>query len=134
MANKRLTRSEMAQIMRNPKGISRGALNRTLGQARENVSEAIHTILILGYAGVIDSPALAPFVEASELLKSQMVQFEELAKGDPKLYRERLNTLIEDLEDAFRALYGKRVMRDVTEYDARHVTSHEVGDSAGISR
>src|SRR6266702_1226576 len=114
MANKQLTRGEMAQLLRNQKGISRGALNRTLRQGRENVSEAIHTILLLGYGGLIDSPALAPFVEASGLLKSQMVQFEELAKDNPKLYAERADAIIEDLEDAFRALYGKRVTRDVT--------------------
>src|SRR6266487_2009526 len=109
MANKQLTRGEMAQLVRNQKGISRGALNRTLRQGRENVSEAIHTILLLGYGGLIDSPALAPFVEASELLKSQMIQFEELAKDNPKLYAERADAIIEDLEDAFQALYGKRV-------------------------
>ena len=104
----------MAQIMRNQKGISRGSLNRSLRQARENVSEAIHTILLLGYGGLIDSPALAPFVEASELLKSQLTRFAELASNDPKLYRERVDTIVQDLEDAFRALYGKRVTRDVT--------------------
>ena len=114
MANKQLTRTEMAQLMRNQKGISRGALNRTLRQARENVSEAIHTILLLGYGGLIDTPALAPFVEASELLKSQMTQFGELTHADSKEYAERVDTLIEDLEIAFQALYGKRVMRDVT--------------------
>jgi hypothetical protein len=114
MANKQLTRLEMAQIMRNHKGISRGSLNRSLRQARENVSEAIHTILLLGYGGLIDSPALAPFVEASELLKSQLTQFAELASNDPKLYRERVDTIVQDLEDAFRALYGRHVTRDVT--------------------
>ena len=114
MANKQLTRTEMAHLMRNQKGISRGSLNRTLKQARENVSEAIHTILLLGYGGLMDSPALAPFVEVSELLKSQMVQFGELTQVDSKAYAERVDTLIEDLEMAFQALYGKRVMRDVT--------------------
>lgn len=114
MANKSLTRREMAQLVRNAKGISRGALNRSLRQARENVSEAIHTILLLGYGGLIDSPALAPFVEASELLKGQMTQFEELAKDNPRLYRERIDTIVEDLEVAFQALYGRRVTRDVT--------------------
>ncbi len=104
----------MAQMMRNKKGISRGSLNRSLRQARENVSQAIHTILLLGYGGLIDSPALAPFVEASELLKSQLTQFAELASDSPKLYGERIDTIIEDLEVAFRALYGKRVTRDVT--------------------
>jgi hypothetical protein len=43
-----------------------------------------------------------------------MVQFEELAKDNPKLYAERAVAIIEDLEDAFHALYGKRVTRDVT--------------------
>src|SRR2546428_11211474 len=114
MANKRLTRNEMAQLMRNARGISRGALNRTLRQSRENISEAIHTILLLGYGGLIDTPSLAPFVEASELLKSQMTQFTELAKEDPRLYRQRIDILIEDLEEAFQALYGKHVTRDVT--------------------
>jgi len=114
MANKQLTRLEMAQIMRNQKGISRGSLNRSLRQARENVSEAIHTILLLGYGGLIDSPALAPFFEASELLKSQLSQFAELASNDPKLYRERVDMIVHDLEDAFSALYGKHVTRDVT--------------------
>ena len=104
----------MAQLVRNQKGISRGALNRTLRQARENVSEAIHTILLLGYGRLIDSPALAPFVEASELLKSQITQFEELARDNPKSYREKIDTIIEDLEAAFQALYGKHVTRDVT--------------------
>ncbi|HEX4921754.1 MAG TPA: hypothetical protein VFV92_13575, partial [Candidatus Bathyarchaeia archaeon] len=47
MANKRLTREEMAELVRNQKGISRGALNRTLRQARQNISEAVHTILLL---------------------------------------------------------------------------------------
>ncbi|OLB67662.1 hypothetical protein AUI06_12910 [archaeon 13_2_20CM_2_52_21] len=114
MANKQLTRSEMAQLMRNAKGISRGALNRTLRQARENVSEAIHTILLLGYGGIIESPSLAPFVEASDLLKSQMTQFAELARDDPRLYRERIDTIVGDLEEAFLALFGKHVTRDVT--------------------
>jgi predicted DNA-binding protein (UPF0251 family) len=114
MANKQLTRSEMAELMRNERGISRGALNRTLKQARENVSEAIHTILLLGYGGLIDSPALAPFVEASELLKSQMAQFAELAESNPRVYRERVDTVIEDLERAFQALYRRSVTRDVT--------------------
>src|SRR5207247_7616158 len=103
MANKQLARVEMAQLVRNQKGISRGALNRTLRQGRENVSEAIHTILLLGYGGLIDSPALAPFVEASELLKSKMVQFEELAKDNPKLYAERADAIIGEREEALRA-------------------------------
>ena len=105
MANKRLTRNEMARLVRNQKGISRGALNRTLRQARQNISEAIHTILLLGYGGLIESPSLAPFVEASEQLRSQTTQLRELAGGDPAQFRSSVNRLMENLEEAFRALY-----------------------------
>jgi predicted DNA-binding protein (UPF0251 family) len=106
IANKRLTRNEMAQIMRNRKGISRGALNRTLRQARENISEAIHTILLLGYGGLFESPSLAPFIEASEQLKSQTSQLRDSA-GQEGFYSAAVEKLLSSLEDAFEALYGK---------------------------
>src|SRR6266704_2146502 len=106
MANKRLTRNEMARIMRNQRGISRGSLNRTLRQARENISEAIHTILLLGYGGLFESPSLAPFIEASEQLKSQASQLRESA-GQEEFYRATVEGLLGNLEEAFEALYGK---------------------------
>ncbi len=111
MANKRLTRNEMAELLRSHRGISRGALNRTLRQARENISEAIHTVLLLGYGGLIESPSLAPFLEASETLKGKMRQLEDLAESDPKLYASTVDAMTQDLEEAFKALYGKS--RDV---------------------
>src|SRR5712692_3591742 len=107
MANKRLTREEMAQIPGDKQGISRGSLNRTLGQARVNISEAIHTVLLLGYAGLMESPSLAPFLEASEQLKSKTGQLWEIAERDPTLYRGIVEQVIRDLEEAFQALYGK---------------------------
>jgi hypothetical protein len=107
IANKRLTRDEMAQITRKRKIISRGALNRTLRQARENVSEAIHTILLLGYSGLFENPSLAPFVEASERLKSQTSELRESTPQDGKLYQASLEALFDNLEEAFQALYGK---------------------------
>ncbi len=111
MANKRLTRNEMAALLRGHRGISRGALNRTLRQARENISEAIHTVLLLGYCGLVESPSLAPFLEASETLKAKMHQLEDLAESNPKLYTSTVDAMIQDLEEAFKALYGKT--RDV---------------------
>ncbi len=111
MANKRLTRNEMAELLRSYRGISRGALNRTLRQARENISEAIHTVLLLGYGGLIENPSLAPFLEASETLKGKMRQLGDLAESDPRLYANTIAAMIEDLEEAFKALYGKT--RDV---------------------
>jgi hypothetical protein len=107
MANKRLTRNEMAALLRSRQGISRGALNRTLRQARENISEAIHTVLLLGYGGLIESPSLAPFLEASEMLEGKMRQLGDLAESDPRLYSNALEAIMRDLEEAFKALYGK---------------------------
>lgn len=107
MANKRLTREEMAELVRNQKGISRGALNRTLRQARQNISEAVHTILLLGYGGMIESPSLAPFLEASEQLKSQTSQLRELAGKNDVLYVSTVERLLNSLEEAFEALYAR---------------------------
>ena len=107
MANKRLTREEMAELVRDQKGISRGALNRTLRQARQNISEAVHTVLLLGYGGMIESPSLAPFLEASEQLKSQTSQLRELAGKDNELYLSTLERLLDTLEEAFEALYAR---------------------------
>src|SRR5207249_8828193 len=47
MANKRLTRSDMAQLRRDEKGISRGSFNITLIQEKENVFEAIQNRTLL---------------------------------------------------------------------------------------
>jgi hypothetical protein len=107
MANKRLTREEMARIMRKQGGISRGSMNRTLRQARKNTSEAIHTILLLGYGGLFDSPSLAPFVEASERLKSQTERLLAPGDEDGNIYLSSVEALLQNLEDAFKALYGK---------------------------
>jgi len=108
MANKRLTREEMAQLVRNKGGISRGALNRTLRQARENISESIHTVLLLGYGGLIESPSLLPFVEASERLKVQTSQLDEPVGSDSGFYSKAVEILLDNLEDAFQALYNRK--------------------------
>src|SRR2546422_8334811 len=52
MANKRLTRSDMAQLRRGGKGINPGSFNKNLKQAGEDGVEAIHTFLPLGYSGL----------------------------------------------------------------------------------
>lgn len=107
IANKTLTREEMAQVLRKKGGISRGSMNRTLRQARKNISESIHTLLLLGYAGLFDSPSLAPFVEASEQLRSQTGELRDLGERDPSLYWAGVESLLQKLEEAFEAIYGK---------------------------
>ena len=107
MANKRLTRSDMAQLRRDLKGITRGSFNRTLRQARENVVEAIHTVLLLGYCGLTESPSIAPFLEASERLKGHTSQLRDAAQNEPEAYRRAVDSIIDDLEQAFKAMFGR---------------------------
>jgi len=56
---------------------SRGAFNRTLIQAQNNVIRSIYTILLLGYVGLYDSPSLQPFVELSDTIQSYVQQTRE---------------------------------------------------------
>ena len=111
MANKTLTREEMTGLRRNRGKISRGAFYRTLQQARANVAESVHTVLLLGWSGLLESPSLAPFVEASERLRSQTDQLREASRDDPSTYRTLVDSLLEDLEEAYDALRGRK--RDV---------------------
>src|SRR2546422_1608707 len=65
MANKRLTRSDMAQLRRGEKGINPGSFNKNPRQRRENVVEGNHTVLLLGYCGFAQIPSIAPLLETS---------------------------------------------------------------------
>jgi hypothetical protein len=111
MANRRLSRAEMAKIAHRGAGISRGALNRTLAQAKANVSGAIHTFLLLGYSGILDSPSLTPFVEVSERMKSSTIRARESREISDEDYERQVESLMSDLEEAAGALTRRR--RDV---------------------
>ncbi|HZY94052.1 MAG TPA: hypothetical protein VFE98_04220 [Candidatus Bathyarchaeia archaeon] len=108
IANRRLSRAEMAKIAHHGTGISRGALNRTLAQAKSNVSGAIHTLLLLGYSGILESPSLAPFVEASETLKSNTMLARESGEIDDENYERLVESLMHDLEEAAEGLRRRR--------------------------
>jgi hypothetical protein len=69
--------------------------------------EAIHTVLLLGYSGLTESPSIAPFLEASERLKGQTWQLRDAAQSEPEVYERTLDSIIEDLEQAFRAMFGR---------------------------
>ena len=53
-------------------GVTRGAFNRTLRQARTNVIKSIYTILLLGYLGMFDDCRLYPYLEISNKLQKFM--------------------------------------------------------------
>jgi len=81
--------------------ISRGAFNRTLKQAQKNIISSIYTLLLLGYLGIFDSPALLQYVEASNKLQNYLETYrdewlrnEDIKEEDIKF----LNVLKKEME------------------------------------
>lgn len=87
--------------------VSRGAFNRSLRQARHNVTQAIYTILLLGYLGVLEEISLEPYLEAANKLRSYIDTQRELIKKRPeeeqiktlKILHEELKSSLEELSN-----------------------------------
>ena len=75
-AQKRLKFNEKVQIRIKGK-ISRGSFNRSLKQAQKNIISSIYTLLLLGYIGIFESPALIQYLEISNKLKVYMETYHE---------------------------------------------------------
>jgi hypothetical protein len=88
--------------------ISRGSYNRTLIQAQNNVIRSIYTILLLGYIGLFDTPALQPFVELSDGLQGYM---EEL-KASPQRDTAAIDQLKARLWEVISGLAGRESFKD----------------------
>ena len=70
------------------RNLSRGAFNRTLIQAQNNVIRSIYTVLLLGYVGLYDSPSLQPFLELSDTIQSYITESREADVEDRLILRE----------------------------------------------
>jgi len=79
IARKPLKYDEKARLRLTKAKISRGAFNRTLKQAKENVVKSIYTILLLGYLGVFESTTLDPYLEIANKLKEYLDAYKTLA-------------------------------------------------------
>ena len=89
--------------------VSRGAFNRSLRQARQNVAQAIYTILLLGYLGILEEISLEPYLEAANKLKAYIDTQRELVKKRPR--EEQLRTvarLHEELKNSLEELANPR--------------------------
>lgn len=79
IANKPLKYDEKARLRLTKAKLSRGAFNRTLKQAKENVTKSIFTVLLLGYLGIFDTTTLDPYLEIANKLHS----YSQACKGTP---------------------------------------------------
>lgn len=106
ISSKELTRDEMAELRLVKERVSRGAFNRTLKQGRVNVSESVHTMLLLGYCRMLESPGLGPFVEASDRLRTQVDELRQSSSSDRETFERTVKAMLEELEQAYQALMG----------------------------
>jgi hypothetical protein len=77
------------------RNLSRGAFNRTLIQAQNNVIRSIYTVLLLGYVGLYDTASLQPFLELSDTVQSYVHEIRQ-AKTENRSTLEELSARLLD--------------------------------------
>jgi hypothetical protein len=105
-SGKQLKYDEKAILRLTKAKISRGAFNRTLKQAKENVIKAIYTVLLLGYLGIFESTTLDPYIEIANKLQEYVEAHKSIQNKDEehsehlkviKMIREELETSLKQL-------------------------------------
>ena len=95
------------------RGVSRGAFNRTLNQARRNVTRCLYTMLLLAYLGLFDSTVFRPFeVVATRIgdyrrIRDILAGKTELTKEDLESVAVTEKTIMSFLEELSSALVLK---------------------------
>jgi len=106
LSEKQLKYDEKASLRLMKAKISRGAFNRTLKQAKENVVKSIYTILLLGYLGVFESTTLDSYLTIANKLQTYV----EALKNIPDHNKTSIESLRiiemirEELENSLRQL------------------------------
>lgn len=111
IAGKQLKYDEKAFLRLTKARISRGAFNRTLKQAKENVTKSIYTVLLLGYLGIFESTNLDPYLEIANKLRDYVEAHKEMPNNSKELeehlklielVREQLETDLKQLSNPSR--------------------------------
>jgi len=97
-----LSYEEKAQLRLINPPVTRGAFNRTLKQAKDNVVKAIYTIMLLGYLGIFENSSITPYIEVSNKLKAYVKAYEESIKEGKSEKMEIVNLLREEIEKILR--------------------------------
>lgn len=110
IAGKALTNEEKALLRLTKAGISRGAFNHTLKQARRNIIKSIYTIILLGYLGVFEDSRLDPYLEAAIKLKDYVAAYQNAVSGNDLATEQMriVGMLREELEAMLDKLSGSR--------------------------
>lgn len=66
------------------RGVTRGAFNRSLAQARKNVIKSIFTLVLLGYLGLFENPSLMRYQDLAETIRSYANDYDRVAGRNEK--------------------------------------------------
>jgi hypothetical protein len=114
-ADKSLNYDEKGRLRLTKAAVSRGSFNRTLRQAKRNLTESIYTILLLGYLGIIQSTSLTPYLEAANKLQAYTNAYKDFLEEhkDPTLQLKMMNTIREELANMLEQLANSKTSMDL---------------------
>ena len=106
IAGKPLKYDEKARLRLTKAKISRGAFNRTLKQAKENVTKSIYTVLLLGYLGIFESTTLDPYLEIANKLQQYIEAYKNIPNksGEQNEHLKIIEMVREELETSLKQL------------------------------
>jgi len=106
IVGKPLKYDEKARLRLTKAKISRGAFNRTLKQAKDNVVKAIYTVLLLGYLGIFESTTLDPYLEIGNKLSTYMEAYKNMPNQSVELneHLKVIKMIREELETSLKHL------------------------------
>jgi len=115
LTEKSLSYDEKGRLRLTKAAVSRGSFNRTLAQAKKNVTESIYTILLLSYLGVIQSASLAPYQEVANKLQKYTDAYRTLAEGseDISVQLRTMNLIREEIASALERLAKSKAVMDL---------------------
>jgi len=104
VAEKSLRYQEKAKLRLS--AVTRGAFNRTLRQARQNIIRSIYTILLLGYLGVFEDTSLNPYLEIANKLRGYIGAYKDVLRdhGAKDEQLRIMNKLREEIEVSLEQL------------------------------
>ena len=118
IAGKSMVYDSKAKLRLIRSGVSRGAFNRTLAQARKNIIKSVYTIILLGYLGVYDTPSLEPYLEIANKISTYTEAYRETwqSNGSNEEYLRVIRMLRSEIEKGLQQLSKPKSMsktRDV---------------------
>lgn len=105
-SGKQLKYDDKAQLRLTKAKITRGAFNRTLRQAKENVIKSIYTVLLLGYLGVFENTTLDPYLEIANKLHTYLEAYMQMPnkREDLDNHLKLIEMVREELETSLKQL------------------------------